>query len=585
MAPGRRLSFCLRRGLGRSVRSGAALATRAAARRRPTACCLHLHTRLLTVGGGYPNGCRERRGSAALARDSAALDRGAQLQRQPRLSAGSAGRHERALASDQRSDPAARYVSLPQYDAIVVGAGPNGLVAAVVLARSGLRVLVREASDTPGGGARTEPLTLPGFAHDVCSAVHPLGIGSPILRALPLARHGLAWVHPSAPLAHPLDDASATLLERDMSAMDAQLGSDASRWRALFEPFVHRSELLFADVLGPLKVPRHPLLTAGFGLRGLCSTTFLTRRVFRGERARSLFGGMAAHATLPLGSSPSAAFGMILGIAGHAYGWPLARGGSAAISRALVSYLRSLDGELRTGEPVSSLDDLPAARVVLLDLTPRQILRLGCTNLPARYRAQLENYQYGLGTFKVDWALAGPIPWRDPHVGRAGTVHLGGSLREIEQSRQHEWAGKPAERPYVLLVQPTRFDPTRAPAGRQVGWAYCHVPNGSTADMTERIEAQVERFAPGFRDRILARHVMGPAELEQHNANLVGGDINGGEASLRQLFFRPTVSVLPYATPDPRLFVCSSSTPPGGGVHGMGGYHAARLALRRRFGR
>ncbi len=489
------------------------------------------------------------------------------------------------MASDQRPDPAVRHVSLPRYDAIVVGAGPNGLVAAVVLARSGLRVLVREASDTPGGGARTEALTLPGFAHDVCSAVHPLGIGSPILRTLPLASHGLAWVQPSAPLAHPMDDGPATLLEQDMSAMAPQLGSDAVRWRALFEPFVRRCGLLFADVLGPLKVPRHPVLTAGFGLRALCSTTFLARHVFRGERARSLFGGIAAHATLPLGRSPSAAFGMILGIAGHAYGWPLARGGSAAITRALVSYLRSLDGQVHTGEPVASLDDLPAARVILLDLTPRQILRLGCTNLPAHYRTQLENYQYGLGTFKVDWALAEPIPWQDRQVGRAATVHLGGSLREIEQSRQQEWAGQPAERPYVLLVQPTAFDPSRAPAGRHVGWAYCHVPNGSSADMSERIEAQVERFAPGFRDRILARYVMGPAELEQHNPNLIGGDINGGEATLRQLFFRPTVSVLPYATPDPRLFVCSSSTPPGGGVHGMSGYHAARLALRRCFGR
>jgi phytoene dehydrogenase-like protein len=476
-------------------------------------------------------------------------------------------------------------VKLQRYDAIVVGAGPNGLVAAVVLARNGLRVLVREASDTPGGGARTEELTLPGFAHDTCSTVHPLGIGSPILRTLPLARHGLAWVQPSAPLAHPMDDAPATLFEQDLWAMEPQLGADAIRWRALFDPFVRRCQLLFADVLGPLKVPRHPALTAGFGLRALCSTTFLTKRVFRGERARALFGGIAGHATLSLGSSPSAAFGMILGMAGHAYGWPLARGGSAAITRALVSYLRSLGGDVHTGAPVSSLDDLPLARVILLDLTPRQILRLGCANLPPHYRAQLANYQYGLGTFKVDWALAEPIPWRDPQALRAATVHLGGTLREIEQSRQQEWAGQPAERPYVLLVQPTLFDRTRAPAGRHVGWAYCHVPNGSAVNMTERIEAQVERFAPGFRERILARHEMGPAELEGHNPNLVGGDINGGEASLRQLFFRPTLAVLPYATPDPRLFVCSSSTPPGGGVHGMNGYHAARLALRRCFGR
>jgi phytoene dehydrogenase-like protein len=469
------------------------------------------------------------------------------------------------------------------YDAIVVGSGPNGLVAAVVLARSGLRVLVREGSDTPGGGARTEELTLPGYAHDTCSAVHPLGVGSPILRKLPLAEHGLSWVQPPAVVAHPLDDAPAVVLERATSAMGPQLGCDAGAWRTLFDPFVSRSELLFADVLGPLKPPRHPLLTARFGVGALCPTTFLVNRVFRGERARALFGGISAHATLPLHSPPSAAFGMILGIAGHAYGWPLARGGSAAITRALVSYLRSMGGAVLTSAPVTTLDQLPPARVILLDLTPQQILRLGCTELPAHYRAQLARYQYGLGTFKVDWALAEPIPWRDPQVRRSATVHLGGTLREINQSRQQEWAGQPSERPYVLLVQPTLFDPSRAPAGRHVGWAYCHVPNGSTADMTERIEAQVERFAPGFRHRILARHVMGPAALELHNPNLVGGDVNGGEATLRQLFFRPVLRVVPYATPNPRVFVCSSSTPPGGGVHGMGGYHAARLALRRCF--
>ncbi|MDQ6670369.1 MAG: NAD(P)/FAD-dependent oxidoreductase [Chloroflexota bacterium] len=469
------------------------------------------------------------------------------------------------------------------YDAVVVGAGPNGLAAGIVLARAGLRVLVREASDTPGGGLQTDALTLPGFAHDVCSAVHPLGIGSPFFRRLPLATHGLDWVQPPAAVAHPLDDGTAVVLERSTSAMARQLGDDAPAWQALMDPFVSRWQHLFADALGPLKLPRHPMLLARFGLAGLPPTTWLTRRLFRQARTRALFAGIAAHATLPLSRPPSAAFGMVLGIAGHAVGWPIPRGGSASFARALVAYFRSLGGDLLTGAPVVALDELPASRAVLLDLTPRQILKLGATDLPLSYRAQLERYQYGLGTFKVDWALDAPIPWRAPEVRTAATVHLGGTLEEIERGRTSEWSGEPAEQPYVLLVQPTLFDSSRAPAGKHVGWAYCHVPNGSNFDMLERIEAQVERYAPGFRDRILARHVMRPADLERHDANLVGGDINGGEATLQQLFFRPALQPIPYATPNPKLFVCSSSTPPGGGVHGMGGYYAARVALRRRF--
>ena len=469
------------------------------------------------------------------------------------------------------------------YDAIVVGAGPNGLAAAIVLARAGLRVLVREAAETPGGGARTEPLTLPGFAHDTCSAVHPLGIASPLFRRLPLAAHGLEWIQPPAAVAHPLDDGGAVLLERSIRAMGRQLGSDAPAWQRLMDPFVARWQDILADALGPLKVPRHPLLLARFGLTALPATTWLTRAVFRGSRARALFAGIAGHATLPLSRPPSAAFGMILGLTGHAVGWPIPRGGSGSLTHALVAYLRSLGGDLLTGAPVTSLHDLPPSRAVLLDLTPRQILRLDGTDLPAPYRAQLERYQYGLGTFKVDFALDAAIPWQAAEVNRSATVHLGGTLEEIHRGRTQEWSGQPAERPYVLLVQPTLFDPSRAPAGKHVAWAYCHVPNGSPADMTDRLEAQIERFAPGFRDRILARHVMGPADLEHHNPNLVGGDINGGEATLRQLFFRPALRPIPYATPNPKLFVCSSSTPPGGGVHGMGGYYAARLALRRRF--
>jgi phytoene dehydrogenase-like protein len=472
---------------------------------------------------------------------------------------------------------------MDRYDAVVVGAGPNGLVAAIVLARAGLRVLVREAADEPGGSVRTAELTLPGFAHDVCSAVHPLGRGSPFLSRLPLAAHGLDWIQPPAALAHPFDDGTAVLLERSTATMQPHLGADARPWRALMDPFVKRSAQVFADTLGPLNVPRHPWLLARFGLSALQSTTGLTRRTFRHGRARALFGGIAAHATLSLRRPPSAAFGMILGIAGHAVGWPIPRGGSASITRALVSYLRSLGGDLNTSALVQSLDELPAARAVLLDLTPRQILHLGATELSALYRAQLQRFQYGLGTFKVDWALDAPIPWTAPQATQAATVHLGGTLEEIDRGRMQEWAGQPAEHPFVLVVQPTLFDPSRAPHGKHVGWAYCHLPNGSTFDMTARLEAQVERFAPGFAHRILARHVMHPADLEQHNSNLIGGDIGGGEATLRQLFFRPALRPIPYATPNPRLFICSSSTPPGAGVHGMCGYYAARLALRRRF--
>ncbi len=474
--------------------------------------------------------------------------------------------------------------SAHSYDAVVVGAGPNGMAAAIVLARAGLRVLLREASNEPGGGARTSALTLPGFAHDVCSAVHPLALGSPFFRRLPLARHGLEWILPPASAAHPLDDGTAVMLERSTSAMERQVGPDAIAWRALMDPFVSRWQALFADALGPLKVPRHPLLLARFGLAALPAATWLARRRFRGTRAAALFGGLAAHATLPLRDPPSAAFGMILGLAGHAVGWPLPRGGSGAIAGALISYFRALGGELQTAAPVTSLDALPPARAVLLDLTPRQILRLEGAHFSTLYRRQLERFQYGLGTFKVDWALERPIPWRAPEANRTATLHLGGTLDELDHSRHLEWQGQPAERPFVLVVQPSLFDGSRAPEGKHAVWAYCHLPNASPVDMTERIEAQVERFAPGFRRRILARHVMNAADFERHNANLVGGDIGGGEANLMQLFFRPALRPIPYATPDPRVFVCSASTPPGAGVHGMCGYYAARLALRRRFG-
>jgi phytoene dehydrogenase-like protein len=383
-------------------------------------------------------------------------------------------------------------------------------------------------------------------------------------------------------VAHPFDDGTAAVLERSTQATAAGLGRDGATYRTLMDPLVGHWQELLPEVLGPiLHLPRHPLLLARFGLRALPPATWLARLLFREERARALFAGIAAHATLSLRRPPSAAVGLLLGLAGHAVGWPVSRGGSSSIAAALISYLRTLGGEVVVQAPVGSLDELAAARVIILDVTARQLLRLAGTRLPVLYRRQLDRYQYGLGTFKVDWALDGPIPWRARDCLRAATVHLGGTLDEIEASRQAEWQGQPAERPYVILTQPSLFDPTRAPAGKHVAWAYCHLPNGNTTDMTARIEAQIERFAPGFGGRILARHVMGPSALEAHNANLIGGDISGGEATLWQMLFRPAVRLDPYSTPLPNVFLCSASTPPGGGVHGMCGYHAARAALRR----
>jgi phytoene dehydrogenase-like protein len=467
-----------------------------------------------------------------------------------------------------------------RWDAIVVGSGPNGLAAAIALAQAGRSVLVLEAAATIGGGTRTAELTLPGFRHDVCSAIHPLALASPFLRGLPLREHGLEFVHPEIPLAHPLDDGTAVLLHRSVEETAQGLGVDADAYRHLVQPLADGWEALVEDLLGPLRPPRHPIEDVRFARSGLRSARGLAGSRFAGSRAQVLLAGNAAHSMRPLTAPATAGFGLTLMMLGHAVGWPAAVGGSQAIAEAMASLLRSLGGEIETGREVRSAGEVRGVRAVLFDLSPRQVAAIAGDELAPRYRRALGRFRHGPGVFKLDYALDGPVPWTAPECRRAGTLHLGGSLEEIAGAEAEVARGRHAARPFVLAAQQSLFDASRAPAGAHTLWAYCHVPNGSAVDATEAIESQIERFAPGFRELIRARSALGPAELEAHNANYAGGDINGGAADLRQLFARPVARPVPYTTPNPRFFICSSSTPPGGGVHGMSGWHAARAALR-----
>lgn len=469
------------------------------------------------------------------------------------------------------------------FDAVVVGSGPNGLSAAIVLQQAGLSVLVVEAKTTIGGGLRSAALTLPGFLHDVCSAIHPMALASPFFNTLPLAEYGLQYIHPPVAAAHPFDDGSAAALTASVETTIQSLDkADAATYRELVEPFIADWPNLVPQLLGPLRMPSHPLALARFGLPALMPSTSLARR-FKGRNAKGLWAGMAAHSIQPLTNMATSAIGLVLMVAGHTGGWPLPKGGSQSIAQALAAYFVSLGGKIETGYTVRSIDQLPSSHAVLFDVTPQQLLNIAGERFSALYRWQLKRYRYGAGVFKIDWALSEPIPFKAAACREAGTVHIGNTLEEITAGEQQIWNGQHPEKPFVLLAQQSLFDASRAPEGKHTAWAYCHVPNGSQKDMTEIIEKQVARFAPGFRDTILARHVMNTAQLESYNANYIGGDINGGVIDIRQLYTRPALRLSPYTTSAKGIFICSSSTPPGGGVHGMCGYHAAQRALKDIF--
>jgi phytoene dehydrogenase-like protein len=473
-------------------------------------------------------------------------------------------------------------VGKPDFDAVVVGSGPNGLAAAIALQQEGLSVLIIEGKNEIGGGLRSAEFTLPGFVHDVCSAIHPLAIGSPFFNTLPLQDYGLFYTFPDLAAAHPFDDGTAAVLGSSIEETARLLGDDEQAYLKLLKPLVKDWPDIAADVLGPLHFPKHPIAMAKFGLNALTSATFLAKR-FKTKAARGLWAGMAAHSIQPLSNLTTSAIGLVLMAAAHLKGWPIPVGGSKEIANALSSYFIALGGKIETGRYIKSLDELPSSRTVLFDVTPKQLLQIAGHKFSSIYKWQLERYRYGMGVFKVDWALDEAIPFTAKEARRAGTVHIGNTLEEITLSEKLSWQGKHTDKPFVLLAQQSLFDTSRAPEGKHTAWAYCHVPNGSVADMTETIEKQIERFAPGFRDRILAKHTMNTAQVEAYNPNYIGGDINGGVIDLGQIFTRPALRSSPYRTSAKGLYLCSSSTPPGGGVHGMCGYHAAKRALKDVF--
>lgn len=470
------------------------------------------------------------------------------------------------------------------YDAVIVGSGPNGLAAAICLQQQGLSVLIIEGKNEIGGGLRSAELTLPGFIHDICSAIHPLAVGSPFFQQLPLADHGLEYIYPEIAAAHPLDNNTAVVLKQSITETAKLLGEDEETYLKLMQPIVNSWPSIAPDVLGPLHFPKHPLAMAKFGLSALTSATHLAKQ-FKTTEAKALLAGMAAHSMQPLSKLTTSAIALVLLANGHLQNWPIPKGGSNKIANALASYFVSIGGKIETGTYIKSLDQLPSAHAVLFDVSPKQLLQIAGHRFSAIYKWQLERYRYGMGVFKIDWALDALIPFKSEACTKAGTIHIGNSIQEITTAEQQTWDGRNTDNPFVLLAQQSVFDATRAPAGKHTGWAYCHVPNGSTVDMTQAIENQVERFAPGFKDIILAKHTMNPAQMEDYNPNYVGGDINGGVIDINQLFTRPALSWSPYKTSAKGLYLCSASTPPGGGVHGMCGYNAAKKVLKDVFGR
>lgn len=474
--------------------------------------------------------------------------------------------------------------SNPEFDAVIVGSGPNGLSAGILLAQQGLKVIILEAEDTIGGGTRTKELTEPGFLHDVCSAVHPTGIGSPFFRTLPLSNFGLEWIHPKYPVAHPLELGEAIIAYQSLEKTLVEFGKDSKNYEKLMKSFVDGWEYLSEDLFGPIRIPQNPISMARFGWFGALSAKLLSNSMFDTAKVKAYFAGLAAHSIIPLEKSFTASFGLVLASSLHSVGWPIAKGGSSSISNSLAEYFESLGGMIRTNNRIQDTSQLPPSKVVLYDLTPHQIVKIADKELPLRFINKFLNFKYGPGAYKMDFALSEPVPWTNKECSGAGTLHLGGSFEEIAYSERETWKGNHPEKPYVLISQPSLFDDSRAPKGKHTLWAYCHVPNGSDKDCSEEIVNQIERYAPGFRDTIISSHSISAPEFERYNANYIGGDINGGAQTFKQLIGRPVFQWDPYKLPVKGMYICSSSTPPGGGVHGMCGYHAAKSALKNEFG-